>query len=96
MDEGQRRTYSYSERGVSRDAARHVPTNDGTMLQKAPGSESTAFRKARPFGGQQKSRSDFCWESDHEWTWILAQIGNIHESNLISNQITFIYALRRL
>ena len=83
MDEGQRRTYSYSERGVSRDAARHVPTNDGTMLQKAPGSESTAFRKVRPPWGQQKSLRDFCWGSDHE-------------SNLVFNQITFIYALRRL
>ena len=59
MDEGQRRTYSYSERGVSRDAARHVPTNDGTMLQKAPGSESTAFRKVRPPLGAAKIAARF-------------------------------------
>ena len=56
MDEGQRRTYSYSERGVSRDAARHVPTNDGTMLQKAPGSESTGFKEGRPLWGQDLAK----------------------------------------
>ena len=65
MDEGQRRTYSYSERGVSRDAARHVPTNDGTMLQKAPGSASTP-----PLGAGFSQRLN-PGDETMTWAWTL-------------------------
>ena len=52
---------------------------------------------AAEFGETQKIiTNDFFGGLDNAFSWILSQNGNIHESNLVSNQITFIYALRRL